>query len=73
MSDPGEGGIIIIKGGSVDLQYDETIYEKDPKDPKSHRNPTRKITRVVITGDISYDSGDRPEGLRCTVTTTTSK
>jgi hypothetical protein len=70
MSDPGEGGIIIIKGGSVDLDYDETVFEKNPADPRSHRNPNRKITRVVITGDISYDSGDHPEGLRCTITTT---
>jgi hypothetical protein len=71
MSDPGEGGIIIIKGGSVDLDYDETVFEKNPADPRSHRNPNKKITRVVITGDITYDSGDHPEGLRCTITTTT--
>ena len=70
MSNPGDGGDIIIKGGSVDLEYDESIYQKDPADPKSHKNSTRKITRVVITGDISYDSGDHPEGLRCTITTT---
>jgi hypothetical protein len=71
MSDPGEGGIIIIKGGSVDLDYDETVFEKNPADPRSHRNPNRKITRVVITGDITFDSDDHPQGLRCTITTTT--
>jgi hypothetical protein len=70
MSNPGDGGDIIIKGGSVDLDYDESVYQKDPADPKSHKNSTRKITRVVIAGDISYDSGDHPEGLRCTITTT---
>jgi hypothetical protein len=70
MSNPGDGGDIIIKGGSVDLEYDESIYQKDPADPRSHKNSNRKITRVVITGDISYDSGDHPEGLRCTITTT---
>jgi len=68
--DPGDGGVIIIKGGSVDLDYDEGIYERDPTHPRSHRNSSRKITRVVITGDISYDSGDHPAGLRCTITTT---
>ena len=62
------GGDIIIKGGSVDLQYDESIYKKDSGDPKSHKNQTRKITRVVITGDIRYDSDDHPEGLSCTIT-----
>ena len=70
MSDPepGDGGVIIIKGGSVDLDYDESIYARDPKNPRSHINPTRKITRVVITGDLSYDSGDHPEGVMCTIT-----
>ena len=62
------GGDIIIKGGSIDLQYDETIYTRDQKDPKSHKNANRKIIRVVITGDISYDSGERPEGIICTIT-----
>ena len=70
MSAPGEGGVIIIKGGSVDLTYDESIYVKDPADPKSHKNANLKITRVVITGDISYDSGDRPGGFRCDITVT---
>jgi len=70
MSDPGDGGDIIIKGGSVDLEYDESVYQKDPGDPKSHKNANKKITRVVITGDISFDSGDHPGGLRCTITTT---
>ena len=58
MSDPGDGGVIIIKGGSVDLEYDENVYVKDPLDPRSHKNPNKKITRVVISGDISFDSGD---------------
>ena len=65
------GGDIIIKGGSVDLNYDESLYPKDPKDPNSHKNENRKIVRVVISGDISYDSGDRPEGLLCQIRTIT--
>jgi hypothetical protein len=67
----GGSGDIIIKGGSVDLNYDESLYPKDPKDPNSHKNEDKKIMRVVITGDISYDSGDHPEGLRCEIRTTT--
>lgn len=70
MSDPGEGGIIIIKGGSVELQYDDTIYPRDPQDPKIHKNANLKITRVVIEGDITFDSGEPKEGLACTITTT---
>ncbi len=64
------GGDIIIKGGSVDINYDENIYQKDPLDPKSHKNANKKITRVVISGDISFDSGEFNDGLRCTITTT---
>jgi hypothetical protein len=70
MSDPGDGGVIIIKGGSVELDYDETIYARDPLDPKKHINRTGKITRVEISGDITYDSGEFKDGLRCTITTT---
>lgn len=64
------GADIIIKSGSVDLQYDESIYQKDPNDPKKHRNNNKKITKVVISGDVNYDSGDHPNGLSCTITTT---
>jgi hypothetical protein len=70
MSNPGDGGDIIIKGGSVELDYDETIYQRDPLDPRLHKNATRKLTRVVIDGDISYDSGENKEGFTCTITTT---
>lgn len=64
---PNGSGDIIIKGGSVDLVYNEDLYPKNAKDPHSHLNERGKITRVVITGDISYDSGDYPEGLRCEI------
>ena len=62
-----EGSDIIIKGGSVELNYDEGIYPKDSKDPKRHSNPGKKITRVVITGDIAYDSQDHPGGIICNI------
>jgi hypothetical protein len=62
------GNDIIIKGGSVDLDYDESIYQKDPNDPKKHKNANKKITRIVITGDINYDSDDRPSGIHCDIT-----
>ena len=71
MSAPGEGSDIIIKGGSVDLEYDETVYRKDNGDPKKHKNSDMKITRVVITGDINFDSRDQQpgtNGLKCEIT-----
>jgi len=65
------GGDIIIKGGSCDLIYDEAVYPTDPADPKKHKNKNnQKVTRVKITGDINFDSGDNPNGLTCEITTT---
>jgi hypothetical protein len=68
MSAPGDGNEIIIKGSSVEVEFDGVVYPPVPGDPKKHKNANKKITRVVITGDISFDSGDRPGGLRCEIT-----
>lgn len=65
-------GDIIIKGGSVDVNFDGELYPGDPKDPSSHKNANRKITRIVISGDVSYDSGVHPEGLRCEIRASTT-
>ena len=70
--DPGDGGDIIIKGGSVDLIYNETYYPRDSKDPQRHTNSRGKITRIIITGDVTYDSGEFPDGLQCEIRTTCS-
>ncbi len=63
------GADIIIKGSSVDIDYDEAVYPRDSSDHKKHKNQNKKITRVLITGDINFDSGDHPNGLRCDITT----
>ena len=64
------GGDIIIKGGSCDLIFDDSIYPPDPADPKKHKNKNnQKVTRVVISGDITFDSGDHPSGLTCEIHT----
>jgi hypothetical protein len=63
------GGDIIIKGSSVDLNYDEGVYPRDSSDRKKHKNQNMKVTRVLITGDINFDSGEHPSGLRCEITT----
>jgi hypothetical protein len=62
------GNDIIIKGGSVDIDYDEGVYPKDPGNPKKHKNQNKKITRVLISGDINFDSGDRQNGITCDIT-----
>lgn len=67
-----DGGDIIIRGGSCNLIFNDSIYPADPGDPGSHKNKdNQKVTRVIITGDISYDSGDHPNGLTCEIHTYT--
>jgi len=62
------GGNIIIKGGSVELSYDEATYPQDNGDPKAHKNANKKITRVTISGGgLDYDSGEHQGGLSCTI------
>ena len=71
----GEGsGDIIIKGGSVDVNFDDTLYPKDPADPSKHGNPNRSITKITIVNENKetvYDSGDGGS-LKWTVTVSTS-
>jgi hypothetical protein len=64
------GNDIIIKGGTVELEFKDDVYRKVSGDPTKYRNANKKITRVVITGDISYDSQDHPNGLKCEITAT---
>jgi hypothetical protein len=64
------GGDIIIKGGSVELTFNEGIYQKVSTDPSTYRNPNRQITRVVVldeTGKVQFDSG-ASTGLLWTIT-----
>lgn len=64
-------GEIIVKGGSVDLQFDGTLYQRSLSDPAKHGNPNRKITSIVIVdeeGTEKFNSGESSSGLRWTVT-----
>jgi hypothetical protein len=59
------GGDIIIKGGSVDLQYDDSLYVKEGE--WNHVNTNKKMTRVTVSdekGFILYDSGAHQDGLK---------
>jgi hypothetical protein len=62
------GSDIIIKGGSAEVDFDDGVYERDPKNPRRYQNESKKIVRVVITGDINFDSGEeRPGGIKCEI------
>ena len=59
---------IIIKGGSAEVNFDDSIYQQDPQDPHKYQNQNKKIIRVVITGDINFDSGEKTSGWHCEIT-----
>ena len=69
-------GEIIIKGGSVEVSFDTGLYRKQSElDPVSHKHETRKITRVKVVDEnkeLKFDSGLSDEGLKWTITVSTS-
>ena len=70
----GGGGEIVIKGGSVALVFDGSLYLRDPTDPNSHKNGARKITRVRVedeNGQSLFDSNFDDGGLKWTITVST--
>lgn len=59
------GGDIIIKGGSVELQYDDTLYTKNGA--WGHKHPDKKMTRITVVDENQktvYDSGENKNGLK---------
>lgn len=60
------GSDIVVTGGSVEIEYDSSVYVKEPG-TKKHKNQTKKITRIEITGDKNWDSGNQPNGLNCQI------
>ena len=67
MPEGGGGGDIIIKGGSVEISFDGSLYLKETPDANTHKHQTRKITRVQVTdesGASKYDSGTDKNGLK---------
>lgn len=68
------GGDIIIKGSSVHLNFDSSLYQKDSNDPNNHKHDNRKITRVRVedeSGKSLFDSGTDDGGLKWTITVST--
>jgi hypothetical protein len=63
---------IIIKGGSAEVNFDDSIYQQDPQNPNRYQNQNKKIVRIVITGDRSFDSGFKAAGYQCEITVSCS-
>jgi hypothetical protein len=62
------GADIIIKGSSVDLDYDDTFY---PRNGRKHTAHNKKITRITVadeTDTIQFDSNENNSGLEWTIT-----
>lgn len=59
------GGDIIIKGGSVDIRYDDSLYRKEGE--WGHINYDKRMTRITVVDDNGktvYDSDDNDGGLK---------
>ncbi|MFN2498160.1 MAG: hypothetical protein ABR557_03645 [Pyrinomonadaceae bacterium] len=53
------GSDIIIKGGSVDIDFDDDKYPKEPSHPRNHKGADQTITRVTVEDEnyaVQYDS-----------------
>ena len=50
------GGDIIIKGGSVDIDFDDNVYKKEATKPRNHQAKDQAITRVTVE-----DAGGGPD------------
>jgi hypothetical protein len=71
MSEANGSNEIIIKGGSVEVQFDSAGYTRSGN---NHDNPNKKITQIVVVDENGVEkcnSGNIPAGLKWTVTVTT--
>jgi hypothetical protein len=71
MAESNGSGVIIIKGGSVHVEFDDAGYDKNGKE---HDHPNKKITKIVVVDENGVEkcnSGDSPSGLKWKVTVTT--
>jgi len=62
------GADIIIKGGSVDISFDDAVY---PPGNGSHSNRDARLQRILITDEenqTKYDSGQSGAVNKWTVT-----
>ena len=58
--DPGDGGVIIIKGGSCEIHFDDGVFKQDPTGgmKRKHKHDSLKIKRIAISGQFEKDFPD---------------
>lgn len=58
---PGDGGIIIIKGGSCEIDLDDNVFTHRPSNRRrQHKHDALKIKRITISGgefDKNFPNG----------------
>jgi hypothetical protein len=59
---------IIIKGGSVEIEFDPDVYKPDSNNKKKHSNPNKKITGVEIRDEKGNVVPSVPANGKCTIT-----
>lgn len=61
-AEPGDGGVIIIKGGSCEIHFDEKVFTYDPvpteKKKRKHTHEGLRIIQVAVEGKPTYDFPD---------------
>lgn len=70
-----DGTEIIIKSGSVEIDFDQVLYKQKNGSPRIRENRDRKITQILVvdenSGEQMYDSGDLQSNRKCKVTIST--
>ncbi len=74
MAAPAEGGDIIIKGGSAEIQFNSEHFTKDTSDSKKRRHDSARITRIKVSGAGDKDFNEAfPQGFKGTITVSYQK
>ena len=62
---PGDGGDIIIKGSSCEIEFNDRHFQRDENEAllARHTRNDLRITRIVINGDASFYQ-DFTEGFK---------
>ena len=63
MSDPSptgtdpDGGVIIIKGGSCEIRFDESVFKHDPTEKKKrkHKHDKMNIVQIAVEGETPFN------------------
>jgi hypothetical protein len=71
ITDPGDGGVIIIKGGSCEIHFNDVVFQHDPSEveKRKHKHDALKIKRIEVSGNPGF-AEDFPNGFIGEITIT---